>query len=175
MAWLRRMAYGGAPRKKNGVVESNRESLTDASIPSNMWKLVKARACTTAIGNNTELLHGSTKATWVKGVMVSSAARGVRPGRHNLCCAAAWPEELGFGATLGDPARTSSGTVASCQSTCEVAQLGEEVDGVAQRRGGLVKAKPVARGVVVARHAEAETGDWVWREEVGHVDLRIMA
>jgi hypothetical protein len=65
--------------------------------------------------------------------------------------------------------------VASCQGTCEVAQLGEKVDGVAQRQGGLVKVKPVARGVVVARHAEAETGDWVWCEEVGHMDLRIMA
>jgi hypothetical protein len=30
------MACNGAPRKKHGAVESNRESLTDVGIPSNM-------------------------------------------------------------------------------------------------------------------------------------------
>jgi hypothetical protein len=67
----------------------------------------------------------------------------------------------------------ASGIVASCQGVWEVAQLGEEIDGVAQQWGGLVKVKPVARGVMAARHAEAEISDRVWCEEDGHVDVRI--
>jgi hypothetical protein len=55
-----------------------------------------------------------------------------------------------------------------------VAQLGEEIDGAAQRQGGLVTVKPVARGVVTAQHAVAQTGDQVWHEEDGRADLCIM-
>jgi hypothetical protein len=55
-----------------------------------------AQASTTAAGNGTELLCGSTKATWMKGAMASGAARDVQPGRHSSPRAAVWPKELGF-------------------------------------------------------------------------------
>jgi hypothetical protein len=61
----------------------------------------------------------------------------------------------------------------SFRGTWEVAQLGEEIDGAAQWQGGLVMVKPVARGVVTAQHAVAQTGDLVWHEEDGRADLCI--
>jgi hypothetical protein len=54
-----------------------------------------------------------------------------------------------------------------------VAQLGEEIDGATQRQGGLVTVKPAARGVMVVRHTEVGTSDWVWHEEDGSVDLHV--
>jgi hypothetical protein len=76
---------------------------------------------------------------------VSSAARVVRSGLHNSWHLAAWPEELGFGVALGDPARTSSGKRHS-------GELPRRVGGGATWRGDR------RSGSMVGRLGEGEAG-----------------
>jgi hypothetical protein len=114
----------------------------------------------------------------MKGAMASSAARGVQSGWHSSRRATAWLEELRFGAALGDPLQTSSGKRHSGELPRCVEGVatwrGDRWSGSTVGRGVLLKAKPMARGVVAVRHVEVETSDEVWREEDGRADLHVI-